>query len=49
MEYVKHVANPIMQVAPRRTLRGFIDDYGGINADVIYLPGEIHHDRKPVS
>jgi len=48
MDYVKHVAEPIRQVAPRWSLRGFKEDYGHLTADVVLLSGEIHLSRKPV-
>jgi hypothetical protein len=49
MELVKHVALPIRQVAPRRTIRGFQEDFRHLTADVVLLAGEIHLYRKPVS
>jgi hypothetical protein len=49
MDYVKHVAEPIREVAPRQSLRGFKEDYGHMSADVVLLSGEIHLSRKPVS
>jgi hypothetical protein len=49
MEFVKHVALPIRQVAPRRTIRGFKEDFGHLTEDVVLLAGEIHLNRKPVS
>jgi hypothetical protein len=49
MEYIKNVVTPIRQVAPRRILRGFVEDYGHIDTDVILLAGEVHYERKPVS
>lgn len=49
MDYTKHVALPIRQVAPRRSLRGFKEDYAHLTADVVLLSGEIHLYRKPVS
>ena len=49
MDYIKNVISPIRQVAPRQTLRGFQEDYGSLTADVVYLEGEIHYERKPVS
>lgn len=42
------MVEPIREVAPKQTLRGFWDNYGGIQADVLYVAGEIHNDRKPV-
>ena len=49
MDYVKNVVNPIKQVAPRDSIRGFVDDYYHITEDVLLLRGEIHYERKPVS
>lgn len=48
MEWTKHVAQPIRQVAPRWSLRGLKEDYGESTADVVLLAGEIHLGRKPV-
>lgn len=48
MDYVKNVVNPIMQVAPRDSIRGFVDDYYHLTEDVLLLSGEIHYERKPV-
>jgi hypothetical protein len=48
MDYLKNVVKPIRQVAPRRTLRGLVEDYGHIDADVVLLVGEVHYERKPV-
>lgn len=47
-EYTKSVVDPLREVAPKQSLRGFWDKYGSIQADVLYVAGEIHHDRKPV-
>lgn len=48
MEYVKNVVNPVKQVAPRDSIRGFVDDYYYFTEDVLLLRGEIHYQRKPV-
>lgn len=48
MDYVKNVVNPIKQVAPRDSIRGFVDDYYHFTEDVLLLKGEIHYERKPV-
>ena len=48
MDYVKNVVNPIKQVAPRDSIRGFVDDYYHFTEDVLFLRGEIHYERKPV-
>lgn len=49
MDYTKTVVEPIRQVVPRHTLRGFKEDYEDISADVLLIEGEIHLGRKPVS
>lgn len=49
MDYTKTVVEPIRQVVPRYTLRGFKEDYGDVDADVLLIEGEIHLGRKPVS
>ena len=45
----KTVIQPIKQVVPRSSIRGFKDDYYHVDADVVLIEGEIHVDRKPVS
>jgi len=47
MDFVKHVVMPIRQVAQRTSLRGFIEDYHHVDADVVLLAGETHLNRKP--
>jgi hypothetical protein len=47
-EFTKDVVVPTRDVAPKRSLRGFSDNYGGIQADVLHLSGEVHLERKPV-
>ncbi|KAF9234040.1 hypothetical protein BU15DRAFT_90142 [Melanogaster broomeanus] len=47
MDYVKHVVNPIRQVAPRDSIRGYMEDYYRFTEDVLLLRGEIHYERKP--
>ncbi|KAF8123741.1 hypothetical protein EV363DRAFT_1179181 [Boletus edulis] len=49
MDYVKNVVDPIKQVAPRDSIRGFVDDYYDFTEDVLLLRGEIHYERKPAS
>ncbi|KAG6379179.1 hypothetical protein JVT61DRAFT_11621 [Boletus reticuloceps] len=49
MDYVKNVVGPIKQVAPRDSIRGFVDDYYDFTEDVLLLRGEIHYERKPAS
>lgn len=46
---MKSVVDHMLEVAPRSQLRGLVDDYGGIEEEVLFLQGEIHLDRKPVS
>ena len=48
MDFVKHVVMPIRQVASRTSLRGFIEDYRHVDANVVLLAGETHLSRKPV-
>jgi len=47
MEFAKAVVQPIKQVVPRSTIRGFKDDYYHVDADVVVLAGETHLGRKP--
>ncbi|KAH7913487.1 hypothetical protein BJ138DRAFT_1111446 [Hygrophoropsis aurantiaca] len=47
MEFVQNVVHPIRQVAARDSLRGFQDEYGQVNADILLLMGEVHVGRKP--
>ncbi|KAH7903446.1 hypothetical protein BJ138DRAFT_1168131 [Hygrophoropsis aurantiaca] len=47
MDFVKNVVNPIRQVAPRDSIRGYVEDYRRFDADVLLLKGEIHFERKP--
>jgi len=49
MDYTKTVADPIRQVVPRHTIRGFADEYAHIAADVVLLAGETHLYRKPAA
>ncbi|KAF8558511.1 hypothetical protein OG21DRAFT_1404996 [Imleria badia] len=49
MDYVKNVVNPIKQVAPRDSIRGFVDDYYHFTEDVLFLRGAVHYERKPAS
>lgn len=37
------------EVAIISRMRGFLDEYGDLDADILFLQGEIHDDRKPVS
>ncbi|KAG9314347.1 hypothetical protein JVU11DRAFT_5139 [Chiua virens] len=47
MDFVKHVVMPERQVAHRASIRGFVEDYRHIDADVVVLAGETHLYRKP--
>jgi len=47
MDYQKAVVDPTRQVAPRSTLRGFLDDYGDLRTDVLLLAGDVHQPYKP--
>ncbi|KAI0068212.1 hypothetical protein BV25DRAFT_1818597 [Artomyces pyxidatus] len=47
MDYTKTVVDPIRQVVPRYSLRGFTEDYQFVDADVVLLAGETHLGRKP--
>jgi hypothetical protein len=42
------IIQPIKQVAPRSSIRGFKDDYYHVDSDVVLLSGETHVWRKPV-
>jgi hypothetical protein len=48
-ELDRTVVTPIKQVTPRWTIRGFKDDYYGVDHDVVLLAGETHAGRKVVS
>ncbi|TFY76959.1 hypothetical protein EWM64_g7055 [Hericium alpestre] len=47
MDYTKTVVEPVRQVVPRGTIRGFKEEYGDVDADVVLLEGETHLNRKP--
>ncbi|KAG8903163.1 hypothetical protein FRB99_003664 [Tulasnella sp. 403] len=47
MDYLKSVVEPIKQVAPLSRLRGWVDDYDQVDADILVLEGETHLGRKP--
>ncbi|EIW85491.1 hypothetical protein CONPUDRAFT_80065 [Coniophora puteana RWD-64-598 SS2] len=49
MDYVKNVVNPILQAAPRDSIRGLVEDFAHYDEDVLYVKGEIHYERKPAS
>jgi hypothetical protein len=48
-EFAKTVVQPIKEVAPRSSIRGFKEDYYHVDANVVLLAGETHSSRKPVS
>jgi hypothetical protein len=47
-ELDRTIIQPIKQVAPRSSIRGFKDDYYHVDSDVVILSGETHIWRKPV-
>ncbi|THH21521.1 hypothetical protein EW146_g25 [Bondarzewia mesenterica] len=47
MDYTKTVSEPIRQVVPRSSLRGFVEEYADRDEDVVILAGETHLGRKP--
>lgn len=49
MEYSKAVVDPIRQIAPRKALRGFKNDFEGRKEEVVLLAGEVHYRRNPGS
>lgn len=48
MDYTKTVVDPIRQVVKRSSLRGFVEEYGDREEDVVIVAGETHLFRKPV-
>ncbi|KAK0217398.1 hypothetical protein EDD85DRAFT_916574 [Armillaria nabsnona] len=49
MEYSRAVVDPIRQIAPRKALHGFKNDFEGRKEEVVLLAGEVHYGRKPGS
>lgn len=47
MDFVKHVASPVKEAVPRWHLRGWVDDYSMVDAEVFVLAGETHLYRPP--
>jgi hypothetical protein len=47
-ELDRTIIQPVKQVAPRSSIRGFKDDYYHADSDVVQLSGETHVWRKPV-
>ncbi|KZO96223.1 hypothetical protein CALVIDRAFT_545606 [Calocera viscosa TUFC12733] len=49
IDLIKHVTEPIRQVAPTSMLRGLVDDVNNVQDEVLLLEGETHLWRKPGS
>ncbi len=49
MDFAKIVVGHLKEVVQRSSIRGFRDNYLGVDADVVVLAGETHSGRKPVS
>lgn len=49
LEMMKTVTKNSVEVAMSSQLRGFMDEFGSSDADILFLEGEIHSDTKPVS
>ena len=49
MDFAKIVVGHFKDVVQRSSIRGFRDDFDGLDADVVLLAGETHLYRKPVS
>ncbi|KAI0052882.1 hypothetical protein FA95DRAFT_1174199 [Auriscalpium vulgare] len=47
MDYTKTVTDPLRQITPVHTLRGFKDEFAHVSTDVVILAGETHLGRKP--
>ncbi|KAH9051203.1 hypothetical protein EDB83DRAFT_2543049 [Lactarius deliciosus] len=47
MDFAKIIIGDLRQVAPRTSIRGFKEDYGDVDADVVVLAGETHLGTKP--
>ena len=45
----KSVVTPTAEFVPFSSMRGLVDEYGNCTERVVYLPGEIHDGKKPVS
>ena len=45
----KTITKNSVEVAIMSRMRGFLDEYGDSDADILFLEGEIHSDTKPVS
>lgn len=49
LEMTKTVTKNSVEVAITSQMRGFLDEYGDSDADILFLEGEIHSDTKPVN
>ncbi len=49
MDYAKIVVGHCKEVARRSSIRGFREDFLGVDADVVVLAGETHLGFKAVS
>ena len=49
MEMLKTVTEPITEVVMTSQVRGILDEYEGVDSEVLYTEGEIHSNMKPVS
>ena len=47
MEFTRSVVEPSRQVVPRISIRGWAEEYGDLEEDVVLLVGEVHLGRKP--
>ncbi|KAG9126570.1 hypothetical protein FRC07_002943 [Ceratobasidium sp. 392] len=45
-EFIKTIVWPMMQVAPRAHMRGFVNDLAGRVEDIVLVSGEMHLERK---
>lgn len=48
MDFVKSVVHPTKQVGFSSALRGFVEEFGHVWEDVLYMEGELHLNRKSV-
>jgi hypothetical protein len=47
-EWMRTVTRPMQQLAPVSRSRGFVDEYGSIDAEVLLIDGQTHEGRKAV-
>jgi hypothetical protein len=45
---MRTVTRPMQQLGPVSKLRGLVDDFGPIDAEVLLIEGETHEGRKAV-